>query len=63
MALLPIEEDIVEFVNVGVPGFIMKDATPDDLVTTIRSVADGAHVLPPQRLVQRSRSMDSAGEY
>jgi DNA-binding NarL/FixJ family response regulator len=48
MDLLPVHEDIVEFVHVGVAGFIMKDATLDDLVTTIRSVAEGAHVLPPQ---------------
>jgi DNA-binding NarL/FixJ family response regulator len=48
MDLLPVYEDIVEFVNAGVSGFIMKDATLDDLVTTIRSVAKGAHVLPPQ---------------
>lgn len=48
MDLLPVHEDIVEFVNVGVSGFIMKDATLEDLVNTIRSVAQGAHVLPPQ---------------
>ncbi len=47
MDLLPVHEDIVEFVNAGVSGFILKDATFDDLVRTIRSVADGAHVLPP----------------
>ena len=47
MDLLPIHEDIVEFVNAGVSGFILKDATFEDLVKTIRSVADGAHVLPP----------------
>ena len=48
MDLLPVQEDIVEFVHAGVSGFIMKDATLEDLVNTIRSVADGAHVLPPQ---------------
>jgi DNA-binding NarL/FixJ family response regulator len=48
MDLIPVHEDIVEFVNAGVSGFIMKDATLDDLVSTIRLVADGAHVLPPQ---------------
>ncbi|HEU4996935.1 MAG TPA: response regulator transcription factor [Gemmatimonadaceae bacterium] len=48
MDLLPVHEDIVEFVNAGVSGFIMKDATLDDLVNTIRSVAKGVHVLPPQ---------------
>jgi DNA-binding NarL/FixJ family response regulator len=48
MDLLPVHEDIMEFVHLGVSGFIMKDATLDDLVRTIRSVAEGAHVLPPQ---------------
>lgn len=47
MDLLPVHEDIVDFVNAGVSGFILKDATFEDLVATIRSVADGAHVLPP----------------
>ena len=48
MDLLPVHEEIVEFVNAGVDGFIMKDATLDDLVRAIRAVADGAHVLPPE---------------
>ena len=46
MDLLPVHEEIAEFVNVGVAGFILKDATFDDFVGTIRSVADGARVLP-----------------
>jgi DNA-binding NarL/FixJ family response regulator len=48
MDLLPVQEEIVEFVNAGVSGFIMKDATLDDLVNTIRSVAGGGNILPPQ---------------
>ncbi len=48
MDLMPAQEEIVEFVNAGVAGFIMKDATLDDLVSTIRRVAQGAHVLPPE---------------
>ena len=48
MDLLPVQEEIMEFVNAGVAGFIMKDATLDDLVRTIRSVAEGINVLPPQ---------------
>ena len=48
MDLLPVHEEIVEFVNAGVSGFIMKDATLDDLASTIRSVARGINVLPPQ---------------
>jgi two-component system nitrate/nitrite response regulator NarL len=48
MALLPMQEDIMAFVHAGVSGFIMKDATVEDLVHTVRSVAEGRHVLPPQ---------------
>ena len=48
MDLLPVHEEIVQFVNAGVAGFILKDATFDDFVGTIRSVADGARVLPPR---------------
>ncbi len=46
MDLLPAHEDIVEYVNAGVSGFIMKDATLDELVATIRAVAAGENVLP-----------------
>jgi len=48
MDLLPVHEEIVEFVNAGVSGFILKDATFDDMVRTIRAVASGEHVLPPE---------------
>jgi DNA-binding NarL/FixJ family response regulator len=47
MDLLPVHEDIVEFVNAGVSGFILKDATLEDLVSTIRKVVMGVSVLPP----------------
>ncbi len=46
MDLIPIHEDIRAFIQAGVFGFIMKDATLEELVNTIRSVADGARVLP-----------------
>jgi two-component system, NarL family, nitrate/nitrite response regulator NarL len=48
MDLLPVHEDLVEFVTAGVAGFIVKDATLDDLVGTIRSVAGGNIILPPE---------------
>lgn len=48
MDLLPVHEEIAEFVNAGVAGFILKDATLEDFVGTIRSVAGGARVLPPR---------------
>jgi len=48
MDLLPVHEEIAEFVNAGVAGFILKDATFEDFVGTIRSVAEGGRVLPPR---------------
>ncbi|MGM0669331.1 MAG: LuxR C-terminal-related transcriptional regulator [Gemmatimonadota bacterium] len=48
MDLLPVQEDLVGFVHAGVSGFIMKDATLDELVNAIRAVAKGAHILPPE---------------
>jgi DNA-binding NarL/FixJ family response regulator len=47
MDLLPAPQDIVEFVAAGCSGFILKDATLEDFVSTIRSVAQGVPVLPP----------------
>jgi DNA-binding NarL/FixJ family response regulator len=48
MDLLPVHEDLVEYVTAGVSGFILKDATLNDLVNTIRSVAAGKIILPPE---------------
>lgn len=48
MDLLPAHEEIAQFVNAGVAGFILKDATFEDFVETIRSVAGGERVLPPK---------------
>ena len=48
MDVLPVREEIMEFLNLGVSGFIMKDASFDDVVRAIRKVVEGAQVLPPQ---------------
>lgn len=48
MDLIPMNEDIVQFVNAGVSGFVLKDATFDEFVATIRAVAAGGKVLPPR---------------
>ena len=47
MGFVPSQSDIVEFVEAGAAGFIMKDATVKEFLETIRSVAQGARVLPP----------------
>jgi DNA-binding NarL/FixJ family response regulator len=46
--LLPENEDIADFVKAGVAGFVLKEATSDDLVDTVKDVADGSHVLPDE---------------
>jgi two-component system NarL family response regulator len=48
MDLIPVSAEIVEFVNAGVCGFVLKDATFDECVATIRAVAAGEKVLPPR---------------
>jgi len=47
MGLIPTQLDIVEFVQAGASGFILKDATVQECLRTIRSVAHGGKVLPP----------------
>jgi two-component system nitrate/nitrite response regulator NarL len=47
MDLLPAQEDVIAFIQAGANGFIVKDATIEDFVKTIRSVAEGADVVPP----------------
>jgi len=48
MGLLPLQEDVADFVTAGASGFIMKDATFDEFISTIRRVAAGEQVLPTQ---------------
>jgi len=47
MGLLPLQSDIVKFVEAGASGFILKDATVKEFLETIRSVTQGVKVLPP----------------
>jgi len=47
MDMAPVQAELVEYVRAGVSGFVLKDATFDDFLRTIRSVAEGAKVLPP----------------
>jgi DNA-binding NarL/FixJ family response regulator len=47
MGLIPSQLDIVELVEAGASGFILKDATVEDFLGSIRSVAHGTKVLPP----------------
>src|SRR5678815_44686 len=46
MGLLPIQEDVANYVRAGASGFVMKDASFEDFFATIRAVAGGAEILP-----------------
>jgi DNA-binding NarL/FixJ family response regulator len=48
MDLAPAQGDILHFVKAGASGFILRDASPDDFISTIRSVAEGREILPPK---------------
>jgi len=48
MDLIPVTEEILELVNAGVSGFVMKDASFEEFVATVRAVAAGDKVLPPR---------------
>lgn len=47
MDLAPVQADILQYVKAGATGFILKDASLNDLLITIRTVAEGSTVLPP----------------
>ena len=47
MDLAPVQSDILQYVKAGANGFILKDASLNDFLITIRSVAEGSTVLPP----------------
>ncbi len=46
MGLLPLQEDVADYVRAGASGFIMKDASFEDFFSTIRAVAAGGEILP-----------------
>jgi DNA-binding NarL/FixJ family response regulator len=47
MGFVPTQSDIVEFVEAGASGFILKSATAKEFIGTVRSVAQGEKILPP----------------
>jgi DNA-binding NarL/FixJ family response regulator len=47
MGLTPLQTDIVEFVQAGASGFVLKNSTTDEMLRTIRAVANGETMLPP----------------
>jgi DNA-binding NarL/FixJ family response regulator len=47
MDLAPVQADILQYVKAGANGFILKDASLNDFLITIRTVSEGSTVLPP----------------
>ena len=47
MDLIPLQTDVFEFVQAGVSGFILKDASIAEFLKTIRAVYQGKQILPP----------------
>ena len=47
MDLAPVPGDISLFINAGASGFILKDASLEDFLSTIRTVSEGTNVIPP----------------
>ena len=60
MDFVPAQQDVNQFIDGGANGFIMKDATAEDIVKAIRSVASGT-ALPPPRAAARTSAPDIAG--
>ncbi|MCX6160483.1 MAG: response regulator transcription factor [Ignavibacteriae bacterium] len=48
MDILPIQSDINQFVKAGASGFILKDATNEEYMETIRLVTKGEKIFPSQ---------------
>lgn len=48
MGLSPLQDTVADFVRIGVSGFLMKDASFDAFLATIRAVSQGVQVLPPE---------------
>lgn len=59
MDFVPAQQDVHQFIDGGANGFIMKDASADDIVKAIRSVASGTD-LPPPPAAPRTASADGS---
>ena len=47
MDFVPAQQDVTQFIDGGANGFIMKDATAEDIAKAIRTVASGTDLAPP----------------
>lgn len=46
------QEDILQLVQASVNGFVLKNSSPKEIITTIKSVDNGSTVLPPSLINQ-----------
>ncbi|MGH7531553.1 MAG: LuxR C-terminal-related transcriptional regulator [Gemmatimonadales bacterium] len=60
MDFIPARQDVTQFIEAGAKGFIMKDATAEDVVRAIRTVEGGAE-LPLPSIAPSSTAPDAAG--
>jgi two-component system, NarL family, response regulator DegU len=60
MDFVPAQQDVNEFIDGGANGFIMKDATAEDIVKAIRSVAGGTDLPPPAAVAGAASSSTAA---
>ena len=58
---VPAQQDVNQFIEGGANGFIMKDATAEDIVKAIRSVASGTDLPPPAAVARAVASDGNAG--
>lgn len=64
MDFVPAQHDVTQFIDGGANGFIMKDATAEDIAKAIRTVASGTDLPPPPavpRVAGESVGSQSAG--
>jgi DNA-binding NarL/FixJ family response regulator len=61
MDLLPVPEDVLDFIRAGAAGFIAKDATIDDFVGAIRSVARVLEDFFPAKTAVPEGQVEEAG--
>lgn len=47
MDMIPLQKDVFEFIELGVAGFLLKDANSAEFFSAIRVVFNGGQVLPP----------------
>ena len=57
---VPAQQDVTQFIDGGANGFIMKDATAEDIAKAIRTVASGTD-LPPPPAVPRAAGESGGG--